>query len=192
MARTARAQRARRRAGGRRGAARAGGQHPRLPRARQPQGRGAANSKLRCVRVAGASSVCVRALSTRCAHALLRRCLAGGSCGLWRGGNVDRGGSGSCAATARRLLTAAAAPMFTGDDLIDDVLNKRFGNGYAFYGERQSDQQKDYSAIAEEAKQIVAMREVRRALRAASPARLPGILQLPPPFRARPAHPPHR
>ena len=80
--------------------------------------------------------------------------------------------------------------MFTGDDLIDDVLNKRFGNGYAFYGERQSDQQKDYSAIAEEAKQIVAMREVRRALRAASPARLPGILQLPPPpARGPPIHP---
>ncbi len=64
---------------------------------------------------------------------------------------------------AIQLLTAAAAPLPAGDDLIDDVLNKRFGNGYAFYGERQSDQQKDYSAIAEEAKQIVAMREVRRA-----------------------------
>ena len=46
--------------------------------------------------------------------------------------------------------------MLAGDDLIDDVLNKRFGNGYAFYGQRQSDQQKDYDAIAEEAKQIVA------------------------------------
>ena len=49
-----------------------------------------------------------------------------------------------------------------GDDLIDDVLNKRFGNGYAFYGQRQSDQDKDYDALAEEAKEFMAMREVRQ------------------------------
>ena len=57
---------------------------------------------------------------------------------------------------ARSLQTANAA-----DDLIDDVLNKRFGAGEAFYGVRQSAQQKDYDAIAEEAKQIMAMRDVR-------------------------------
>jgi hypothetical protein len=49
-----------------------------------------------------------------------------------------------------------------GDDLIDDVLNKRFGAGQAFYGERQSDKNKDYTAIAEAAKEIIAEREVRQ------------------------------
>ena len=59
----------------------------------------------------------------------------------------------------------AAAQLQTanfGDDLIDDVLNKRFGAGEAFYGQRQSNMAKDYDAIAEEAKEIMAMREVRQ------------------------------
>ena len=44
----------------------------------------------------------------------------------------------------------------TGDDLIDDVLNKRFGAGQAFYGVKQSAEDKDYDAIAEEAKVLFA------------------------------------
>jgi hypothetical protein len=52
--------------------------------------------------------------------------------------------------------------VLAGDDLIDDVLGKRFGAGQAFYGEKQSSKQKDYDAIKEEVKQIMAIREVRR------------------------------
>ena len=62
----------------------------------------------------------------------------------------------------RRAADGVAAPVLAGDDLIDDVLGKRFGAGQAFYGEKQSSKQKDYNAIKEEVKQIMAIREVRR------------------------------
>jgi len=49
----------------------------------------------------------------------------------------------------------------TGDDLIDDVLNKRFGAGQAFYGVKQSAEDKDYDAIADEAKVLFAIGHIQ-------------------------------
>ena len=38
-----------------------------------------------------------------------------------------------------------------GDDFIDDLTNKRFGNGWAFYGERETLKNKDYDQLSAEA-----------------------------------------
>ena len=38
-----------------------------------------------------------------------------------------------------------------GDDFVDDLTNKRFGNGWAFYGQRETLKDKDYEQLSAEA-----------------------------------------
>jgi hypothetical protein len=38
-----------------------------------------------------------------------------------------------------------------GDDFVDDLTNKRFGNGWAFYGQRETLKNKDYDQLSAEA-----------------------------------------
>ncbi len=40
-------------------------------------------------------------------------------------------------------------PSWT-DDFVEDLTNKRFGNGWAFYGERETLKNKDYDQLAED------------------------------------------
>ena len=38
-----------------------------------------------------------------------------------------------------------------GDDFVEDLTNKRFGNGWAFYGQRETLKNKDYEQLSAEA-----------------------------------------
>eukprot|EP00281_Chroomonas_sp_CCMP1168_P003094 CAMPEP_0206256784 /NCGR_PEP_ID=MMETSP0047_2-20121206/24974_1 /ASSEMBLY_ACC=CAM_ASM_000192 /TAXON_ID=195065 /ORGANISM="Chroomonas mesostigmatica_cf, Strain CCMP1168" /LENGTH=293 /DNA_ID=CAMNT_0053683291 /DNA_START=58 /DNA_END=936 /DNA_ORIENTATION=+ len=48
-----------------------------------------------------------------------------------------------------------------GDDIVDDLTGKRFGNGWAFYGERERLKDKDYDALAKEAEEAAMYRPER-------------------------------
>eukprot|EP00287_Rhodomonas_sp_CCMP768_P030952 CAMPEP_0202854716 /NCGR_PEP_ID=MMETSP1389-20130828/91145_1 /ASSEMBLY_ACC=CAM_ASM_000865 /TAXON_ID=302021 /ORGANISM="Rhodomonas sp., Strain CCMP768" /LENGTH=376 /DNA_ID=CAMNT_0049533313 /DNA_START=9 /DNA_END=1139 /DNA_ORIENTATION=+ len=47
------------------------------------------------------------------------------------------------------------------DDFVDDLTGKRFGNGWAFYGERETLKDKDYDALAAEAEEMAKQRTIR-------------------------------
>lgn len=44
---------------------------------------------------------------------------------------------------------------------MDDLTSKRFGNGWAFYGERETLKEKDYDALAAEAQEAADFRQER-------------------------------
>ncbi|EKX53039.1 hypothetical protein GUITHDRAFT_101482 [Guillardia theta CCMP2712] len=56
--------------------------------------------------------------------------------------------------------SSTKSPSFS-DDLIEDLTMKRFGNGWIFYGERETTKNKDYDALAKEAEDLVNQRVIR-------------------------------
>ncbi len=63
----------------------------------------------------------------------------------------------------RRGSNALHRPNFNlfASDLIDDLTMKRFGNGWAFYGERETLKEKDYDQLAAEMEELANYRPER-------------------------------